>query len=222
MSDGCAEMMSQEYSDPVFGFIICKLNTGREEYHQMSYSHKLSNEKMFIPTKHYHTHRQAQPNIKLNQTSSTRDSDLNGMKYDASNIDNSPMFANSGLGIPTNNIGREGFGSHNTSTYIGNFTNRTQQVTTGLTEDWAHEIYLYNGTNKSNVQFKNMSHSNELWTGENLIKTNLIDFAFSKLTHFEKHKIYGYQKNLDLDASVKLVPNYANFSTESNNLGLAY
>ena len=128
LSNGCYEMMSCEYSNPVFGFIICKLNTGSEEYHPIGYSHTLYNEKMFIPTKHYHEH-----------------------------------------------------------TY--NNLNNSVQSKPEITEDWDHEIYLYNGTNNSSSQFKNISKTNELWTGKNPIKTNLINFQFSKLAHFEKHKI---------------------------------
>ena len=93
-----------------------------------------------------------------------------------------------------------------------------------VTEDWAHEIYLYNGSNKSNTQFKNMSKTDEVWTGENLIKAKLIDFVFSPLIHFEKHKIHGHQKNIDLDATIDLVPNYVDLNkpTSFNNLNLVY
>jgi len=35
LSDACYNMMVKEYSDPVFGIIICKLNTGKEDYHPM-------------------------------------------------------------------------------------------------------------------------------------------------------------------------------------------
>jgi hypothetical protein len=189
LSDGCYEMLSQEYSDPVFGFIICKLKTGREEYHPMGYSHKIHQGKMFIPTKHYHAHGS------VNRNSSNFES-LSSIKYDISNIDNSPMFANSGLGFTSGNNNWSGFGNY--------YNSNTQPV---ITEDWAHEIYLYNGTNKTNAQFKNMSRSNEMWTGEHLIKANLINFNFSQLSHFEKHKIHGHQKNIDLDAIIDLSPN---------------
>ena len=93
-------------------------------------------------------------------------------------------------------------------------TNSVLETNLVGTEDWDHEIYLYNGTNKSNKQFIQMSKNDEYWTNENLIKTNLINFPFSKLGHFEKHKISGYQKNIDL---------YANVNNISNNkIGLVY
>ncbi len=200
LSDGCYEMMSQEYSDPVFGFVICKLNTGREEYHPMGYSHEISGGKMFIPTKHYHAHGPVNTDrFEFGAGVQTRQPELGTVKYDSSNIDNSPMFANSGFGFSTGNIGWEGFGAG-----FGNFRTQSQPL---ITEDWAHEIYLFNGTNKSNPQFVNMSRTNELWTGENLIKAGLIDFNFSKLSHFEKHKISGHQKNMDLEATIDTSPN---------------
>jgi hypothetical protein len=39
-----------------FGFIICKLATGKKEYHPFAYSHKIDGGKVFIPTKHFHIH----------------------------------------------------------------------------------------------------------------------------------------------------------------------
>ncbi len=178
LSDGCYKMMIQEYSDPVFGFVICKLKTGREEYHPLGYSHEIHKNKLFIPTKHYHAHG---PIDVLSQ--STR---FDSFDYDASNIDDSPMF---------------GSGLHNLRTKFHPM----------VEEDWAHEIYLYNGTNKSNPQFMNMVKSNErpyeYWTGEHLIRTELIDFEFPKLLHFEKHAIFGNQTNIDLDAIIDINPN---------------
>ena len=140
------------------------------------------------------------------------------------------MFANNGLGLSSNNIGWEDFGSRvNRDKGIGlkpssvpGFFLPDLTPSNSVTEDWAHEIYLYNGSNKANPQFKNMSRSDEQWTGENLIKGKLIDFAFSPLAHFEKHKIHGHQKNIDLDAVIDMVPNNINVNQGYNNLGLVY
>lgn len=57
LTDGCEELLAKEYSNPIFGFIICKLDDGNKEYHPFGYSHDLpDNKKVFIPTKHYHPH----------------------------------------------------------------------------------------------------------------------------------------------------------------------
>ncbi len=56
LSFNCGEMLSKEYSNPIFGFIICKLAKGKEDYHPFGYSHEMVDNTVFIPTKHYHEH----------------------------------------------------------------------------------------------------------------------------------------------------------------------
>jgi hypothetical protein len=56
LSNGCDELLSKEYNNPIFGFIICKLENSEKEYHPFGYSHNIYNNMLFIPTKHYHTH----------------------------------------------------------------------------------------------------------------------------------------------------------------------
>jgi hypothetical protein len=76
LSSGCEEVLSKTYRENYWGFIICKLSKGQEEYHPFAYSHNILNNKVFIPTKHYHQH---QNNFSM-------------AKYDSFNIDSSPMF----------------------------------------------------------------------------------------------------------------------------------
>jgi hypothetical protein len=73
------EMLKKYYSNPVFGFIICKLKYGNEKYHPFAYSHNIADEKVFIPTKHFHVE---EDNNYYN----------NYNKYTSENINNSPMF----------------------------------------------------------------------------------------------------------------------------------
>ncbi len=56
LSSNCAKMLTKEYSNPIYGFIICKLAKGKEDYHPFGYSHKMVDNTVFIPTKHYHEH----------------------------------------------------------------------------------------------------------------------------------------------------------------------
>jgi hypothetical protein len=45
----------RKYYDSSFGFIVCKLRTGQEQYHPVAYSHKIyKNNLMFVPTRHHH------------------------------------------------------------------------------------------------------------------------------------------------------------------------
>ncbi len=160
LSKGCDELLSQQYNNPIFGFIICKLSKGSEEYHPFGYSHNLpNNNQVFIPTKHYHEH--------------------NSNKRSFSEIDNSPMFQNfmQPINVPL------------------------------ITDDWDHEIYLYNVTSESNPDFNNMSQKSS-WSGHNLIKKEKIDFDLGDLLRFEKHRIRGRQKNIDLIGVVNTTPNH--------------
>lgn len=65
MSPGCKQLLEKDYSNPMYGFIICKLKDSYtlEQYKPFAYSHKIVNgNKIFIPTKHYHENH-AIPNI---------------------------------------------------------------------------------------------------------------------------------------------------------------
>lgn len=55
VDDNCIKLLNTNYADNIFGFIICQLKTGNNEYHPLGYSHDLA-PKIFIPTKHYHGH----------------------------------------------------------------------------------------------------------------------------------------------------------------------
>lgn len=54
ISNQCIDMLKSSYAD--YGFIICKLTKGKEEYHPIAYSNTISNNHIFIPTRHYHEH----------------------------------------------------------------------------------------------------------------------------------------------------------------------
>lgn len=74
LSSGCYDLLKSSY-DSTFGFIICKLAKGLENYHPFAYSHQMIKPgQLFIPTKHYHDHKK-------------------GFVYDPNNIDDSPMFS---------------------------------------------------------------------------------------------------------------------------------
>lgn len=54
LSDGLKKTLQVHYSNPIFGFIVCKLDVGKEKYHPFAYSHTISNKMIFLPTRHYH------------------------------------------------------------------------------------------------------------------------------------------------------------------------
>jgi hypothetical protein len=44
-----------------WGYIICQLKRGSEQYHPFGYSHDIYRGKIFVPTKHYHVHGSISP-----------------------------------------------------------------------------------------------------------------------------------------------------------------
>jgi hypothetical protein len=76
LSKGCNELLEKTYKEKYWGFIICKLAKGKEEYHPFAYSNNMLDKQVFIPTKHFHMeHKQ------------------NNKHYTALNINDSPMFS---------------------------------------------------------------------------------------------------------------------------------
>lgn len=67
------------------------------------------------------------------------------------------------------------------------------------TEDWDHEIYLYN-CNSQGCELQKMSKQSQ-WLKRNPIRTEYatgIDFDFGTCMHMEKHTVKNHQKNIDI------------------------
>jgi len=54
LSPGLATTLQTHYSDPVWGFIIFTLARDKKDYHPFAFSHAVYNNKLYIPTRHYH------------------------------------------------------------------------------------------------------------------------------------------------------------------------
>ncbi len=137
MSPKLNDFLTKNYNDMNFGFIICKLKKNNNKYHPFCYSHNLLNNKIFIPTKHYHVHNVMQ------------------LLY---------------LFLPFNN---------------------------NMSDDWSHEIYLYNV--KPNEQILNMNSSTEIWCNKSYLKNNKFDFLFGNCIKFTKICIIGKHENIDFE-----------------------
>lgn len=87
LSKGCHKIL-EKYKEKYWGFIICQLAKGNEYYHPFGYSHNIINNKVFIPTKHYH---QKKNNILIDNF------------VTPSNINLSPMFQNNIFPLYTTN-----------------------------------------------------------------------------------------------------------------------
>lgn len=52
------QLLSKYYNNN-FAFLLCKLKSGKEyKYHPLAYIHRVRDQRLFIPTKHLHIHRQ--------------------------------------------------------------------------------------------------------------------------------------------------------------------
>ena len=94
LSPGLKQTLSMFYYQPYWGFIICKLGSGPELYHPFGYSHEIIDNKIYIPTRHYHQ----QPkwtdvnSWALGMPIDPKQNPLNMLNWNSDNIDNSPMF----------------------------------------------------------------------------------------------------------------------------------
>ncbi len=160
LASDCGALLESEYGNKPFGFIICKLNMGKEDYHPFAYSHKILNSTLFIPTKHYHSHisNTVLRTIQLNQPTQYTSKNINSYSVSDSN----------------------------------NLT---------ITEDWDHEIYLYNCGKKSK-DFEKMTNNFKNFEWTKTIPKSLheksIDFTFGSAKSFEKILISGPNANIDL------------------------
>ncbi len=180
LSPGCGELLKKDYSHPSFGFIICKLSKGEEEYHPLGYSHEIFGNNIFIPTKHYHEH----------APSSSVDMDTS--------MDTGMGFGfGGGMGMKGVGMGdfsmNSSFGGSNFASYDNNWKderpkwNTISKNTKRKHNEWDHDIYLYNVTMASHdaKRFK----SNKNWNNKDLKNKDKINFNFGNLTSFEKYEI---------------------------------
>ena len=103
LSTGLKQTLEMFYYQPYWGFIICKLARGSESYHPFGYSHDIIDNKIYIPTRHYHQEAKwAEVNgWALGLPIDPKQNPLNLSTWDDSNIDNSPMFKTEKFGKTT-------------------------------------------------------------------------------------------------------------------------
>lgn len=57
LSPEVKEYLAEHYNHKSIGFILCLLVLGNKEYHPFAYSHKIINKRVYIPTRHFHLHK---------------------------------------------------------------------------------------------------------------------------------------------------------------------
>jgi len=196
MDANCTELLTKEYSDKKFGFIICKIKEGKEHYHPLAYSHSImENKKLFIPTKHYHGHES---------------------KIDKYGFDHS-IFSLDNYGFDHSIFPLDNSQTYNIKTPLEDGEN--------YTDDWDHSIFLRNVLCPDELKpFSNTLVSNSKdceynpWCGKKNepinpwsvrkinqifdIKTNKIDFDFPNIESFDYLTINGKYKNQDIYISL--------------------
>lgn len=183
LSKGLDETLKKHYSNPIFGFIICKLAEGNEKYHPFAYSHNIAGGKVFMPTRHYHDENISSFYNNYNM--------FTNKTYVSTNIDNSPMF-NSWAPVNLNN---KLLGNNSTDRFNSQRSNSNYE----LADDWDHEIYLYNIDVNSNKEVKKMNSCNDSWSGEVNINLKKMEFPLDKDCRvFNKLEIKGNKPNVDI------------------------
>jgi hypothetical protein len=181
LSSGCSNVLEKTYKEKYWGFIICKLSKGNEEYHPFAYSHNMLDKQVFIPCKHFHYERNIIKHV------------------NARNVSHSPMFA--GFGFSNDILGN--YNSIDDSPMFAGFdapSNNT--MNDKIADDWGHDIYLYNIPN-ARFKLNGVTSSNEkIWDGKNPLQLHKINFDFDVLKVFDKLKIVGRHPNVDLFITV--------------------
>ena len=164
LSPGLKQTLEMFYYQPYWGFIICKLARGAESYHPFGYSHDIIDNKIYIPTRHYHQEAKwAEVNgWALGLPIDPKQNPLNLESWDDSNINNSPMFRAEQFGKTAPEVNgwndRLGFSSGFNSNYDNSFESN------GLAKmsSRANNLRKLNDKNYRNGQkFDNNMTSNE-------------------------------------------------------------
>ncbi len=182
LSPGLAKTLQSHYSDPVWGFIVFTLARDKKDYHPFGYSHALYNNKIYIPTRHYH------------ETHGFAIGSGSGVGY---------MERIGGLDTRSNPNASPFEDQKSFSTWTGfNGSNSTNLSNSGLADDWSHNIYLFNcGQSGSRSQLLQSMLDPEYKYGwdQNLYwNRRLINFDLMECDGFEKYHIEGSHPNLDL------------------------
>lgn len=170
LTNDVVKYLKNHYDNELIGFIICKLDVGKKQYHPFAFSHNSNSDKLYIPTRHYHVH--------------------SNDGFDNSDKLYAPL--SSSFSTYSENL-------ENTNNNPNNSENNKKIIFVDdyNTDDWDHEIYIYNATKEGNKLLKNKNEYG--WNKTINIDFELLDFDIDKdCKNFEKIRIKGVFKNTDL------------------------
>jgi hypothetical protein len=209
LSDGLKKILNTYYYQPYWGFIICRLSPGNNNYHPFAYSHQIIQNKIYIPTRHYHELPDLNDVNNVNNWSLGLRLGLDGsnpigtQKWDENNIDKSPMFLQS---LSSGNTA-EAYGwlgsTKKSNLQESNLNDKTKQTKVPdpfneTVDDWSHEIYFYNINPYVFKPLRTMNSSKYEWDNESIPDLRKINFSFGKCISFEKIIINGEHPNIDI------------------------
>lgn len=190
LSSGLKKVLEKYYYQPYWGFIICKLSKGNEKYHPFGYSHNIIDNKVYIPTRHFHKEVSQSSNewefrMPVSQSNSEWTRNQTNSKISVDNINNSLMFNSE-------------FSNLMSTKPIHTSIKNNLSGSNNMTDDWSHDIYLYNLNPILAPNLLNMSDSSYRWNGKFNISKEKLHFTLDNCLLFEKIKISGSHDNIDI------------------------
>lgn len=169
LSNGLKKILQTFYYQPYWGFIICKLNSGPENYHPLAYSHKIIDSKIYIPTRHYH---QEMKFTDLNSWALGTHLDpklnpLNSKSWTEDTIDESPMFKMEQFGMSTPEV--KGWKNIQTQNiFNNNFPDYNSQATKSNNQINSIETNSIAKISTAKINFGKLNNSNKNLDSDNL------------------------------------------------------
>lgn len=194
LSPGLKKTLEMFYYQPYWGFIICKLNVGSDEYHPFAYSHKIIDNKIYIPTRHYH---QEGKWSKINSWAlgfpvDPKENPLNFNSWNETNIDKSPMFRTEQFG---SNIYYDLF--ENIPNYGRGNNLKDTQNNVIFDKSRINNLRKMNDPNYYNNEKTNIYQNRQTNTTEEL------NFEYKNIADDWSHNIYLFNLNPNLNENIK-------------------
>lgn len=178
---------------------------GNKTYHPFGYSHNIIDNKIYIPTRHYHQEVKWINNY--NEVGLPIEH-----KYDFLNFFDwdDQKNSNSNHNVKNNYISQISSKSNNLKKLNDKKYKKEQNIIPinksqtddftykQIANDWSHSIYMLNINPFLNKNIKQMNSCEEIWDNDSLFDPDKINFNFGYCKNFAKIQIDGTHPNIDL------------------------
>jgi hypothetical protein len=173
------EFMKSKYLSTNYGFVVCKLKKGNNNYHPFAYTHKIDNNKLFVPTMHYH----GDEKKRIEQELKTRkEYSENGMKNELKTFE---FFKKVNGSFYSDEVYQN---------KLDNIMNMYKNKEIVLDYNWDHNIYTVNNEHDHNKYEKKL---------DQLMFKKKVNFDIGKINAISKITKIGKYSNGDTIISVK-------------------